>query len=237
MTMRICHTMTNAPGSWVTLTASRQRPCCGARETEHSWSGTAANLDVTPVVLCTYHFFVLVGQHQFTCWLFLHRHLLTCCAIHCLLGQLHVEMGNCKRHWWLKPSLCLLTVWMVRSSTASSTRHPQDMALLSPTTFTALWKNWSYTTSIRPWFSTMTLWMLRYHTQSTHTRGGEDSWTHPWDSLQTRELRKGLPSNGDASSKAATEGCFLPWNDHVVKLRKQNPKRTFQPLRLLPVWM
>ncbi len=91
----------------------------------------------------------------------LHRHLLTCCAIHWLLDQLHVEMGSCKRHWWVKPSLCLLAVWMVKSSTASSTRHPQDLALLSPITFTALWKNWSCTTNIRPWFSTMTLWMSR----------------------------------------------------------------------------
>jgi len=57
MMMRICHTMMNAPGSWVTLTATRLWLFCGAREMEHSWSGTAANLDVTPAVLCMYHFF------------------------------------------------------------------------------------------------------------------------------------------------------------------------------------
>lgn len=78
-TMRICHTMTNAPGSWVTLTATRPRPFCGAREMEHSWSGTAAKLDVTPAVLCMYHFFcarLMLGLFffysiigEFLCWL------------------------------------------------------------------------------------------------------------------------------------------------------------------------
>lgn len=52
-TTRTCRTMTNVPGSSGTLIASKRKLCYVARETEHSWSETAANRAVTPAVLCT----------------------------------------------------------------------------------------------------------------------------------------------------------------------------------------
>lgn len=52
-TTRTCPTTTSVPGSSGTWTASKRKLCYVARETEHSWSETAANQAATPAVLCT----------------------------------------------------------------------------------------------------------------------------------------------------------------------------------------
>lgn len=220
MTMRICHTMMNAPGSWVTLTASRQRLFCGARETEHSWSGTAAKLDVMPVVLCTYHFYACLS---------------TFIAIHWLDFE-----SAC---WNRKLQKALMTKTISSCSVDGEVKH--CVINKTPTGY-GFAEPYNLYSSLKELVLHYQHTSLVQHNDSLNVTLAYPVYAHQrrWGLVNTplglvtnTGVEKGPPLEWRLLQWGLREGCFLPWNDHVGKTRKRNPKRTFQPLRLLPVWM
>lgn len=129
-TRRICPIRMRPSGLLANWAGRRPRRCFKAKLLEHSWSVRAASRDAMPVQSCECNSWgkQYLGMDQF--WDYYY--------------------ACCKRVAVIDVFILLVTAWMKKWSTAWSTEHLTDMALLSPTTCTAHWKTLSCTTACTP---------------------------------------------------------------------------------------
>lgn len=139
-------TTTSVCGGWETSTAFRPSLCSAGRETEPSWSETAASRAATPAPWCK-------SPVQYL-WC---NRVWTFCSGSDLIWSVSVSLSG----------------WMARWNTASSTRPAPASGSLSPTTCTAPWRSWFFTTSTPRWSNTMTRSTSRWPSPSTASRDGD----------------------------------------------------------------